>query len=121
MTRVPIKYSHPFIGVLRITGTPPRSAYVDISDESVRVRMGWAFQAEFPRAAVDAVDEARHVVSAGVHGWRGRWIVNGAPGPIARLTLPSPVRARVMGVPVRVQELLVSVDDIAELKRLLIG
>ena len=51
-----------------------------------------------------------------MHGWRGRWLVNGAHRPIARITLALPGRARVLGFPVQLRELLVSVDDVAELR-----
>ncbi len=121
MTRIPIKYARPFTAILRITGAPPSTAYLDVDGERVRARMGRSFRAEFPRDAITSVDEFRHVVSVGVHGWRGRWIVNGAHAPMACIVLKTPVRARVLGVPVRLRELCVSVDDIAELKRVLLG
>jgi hypothetical protein len=121
MTRVPIKYTEPFSALLTMTGAPPRAAYLDIDDDKVRVQMGRAFRVAFPRRAVVSVDDSPHVVSVGAHGWRGRWIVNGTHRPIARIVLDEPVRARVIGVPVKLRELLVSVDDVAELERLLLG
>ena len=121
MTRVPIRYAKPYSAVLRATGTPPSAAYLEIDGDKVRVRMGWAFRAKFTRTAVASVTQFRRVVSVGVHGWNGRWIVNGANEPIARVVLEPAARARVIGVPVRLRELLVSVDDIAELERLLLG
>jgi hypothetical protein len=59
-------------------------------------------------------------MSVGVHGWRGRWLVNGANRPIGRITLSLPAKARVLGVRISLRELLVSVDDVAELQRLLL-
>jgi hypothetical protein len=47
-------------------------------------------------------------------------MVNGAHRPIARITFALPVTARVLGVAVQVRELLVSVDDVAELQRALL-
>jgi hypothetical protein len=121
MTRVPLKYSQPYTAILRTTGTPPSTAYIEVDGDKVCAHMGWAFRAEFARTAVASVAQYRRVVSVGVHGWRGRWVVNGTNGPIACIALNAPARARVMGVPVRLRELLVSVDDVAELKRLLLG
>jgi hypothetical protein len=121
VTRVAIKYTQPYTAILWATGTPPGAAYIEVDGATVRARMGWAFRAQFARTAVASVEQFRHVVSVGVHGWNGRWIVNGTNGPIARVVLDTPARARVMGVPVRLRELLVSVDDVAELKRLLLG
>ena len=47
--------------------------------------MGWAFRAKFPRADVIDVANHRPVVSIGAHGWKGRWLVNGAHRPIAAI------------------------------------
>ena len=38
------------------------------------------------------VVEHRPVVSVGVHGWKGRWLVNGAHRPIAVITSAQPGR-----------------------------
>ena len=38
---------------------------------------------------IEVVDH-RPVVSIGVHGWRGRWLVNGAHRPIAAIRLAAP-------------------------------
>ncbi len=121
MKRVAIKYAQPYTTILRATGTPPAAAYIEVDGDNVRAHMGWAFHAAFRRSAVASVEQDRRFVSVGVHGWRGRWIVNGTHGPIARIALDAPTQARVMGVPVQLRELLVSVDDVAELKRLLLG
>jgi hypothetical protein len=46
--------------------------------------------------------------------------VNGANSPIAAIRLARPARARAVGFPVNVRELLVSVDDRDALRRALI-
>ncbi len=117
----PDQMTRPYTAILRMTGTPPGAAYVEVDGDAVRVHMGWAFHAEVARPAIASVAQFHRVVSVGVHGWNGRWIVNGAHQPIARIELHVDARARVLGVPVRLRELLVSVDDVAELERLLLG
>lgn len=120
-TRIPIRYSKAWSFVLDLVLLPPHSAYLEIDDATVRVRMGYAFDATFARADVFAVGEwPTAVVSIGVHGRRGRWLVNGASRPIARITMARPVRAHVLGVAVKLSELLVSVDDVARLEGLLV-
>jgi hypothetical protein len=99
---------------------PPRLGYLEIDGNTIRVRMSYAFRARFSRGDISAVGTHRPVVSIGVHGWRGRWLVNGAHRPIARITFALPVRARVVGITVHVRELLVSVDDVAQLQRALL-
>lgn len=51
------------------------------------------------------------IFSRGVHEWRGRWLVNGSGEGVLRIDLSPGQRARVVGVPVGLRELLVSVDD----------
>lgn len=110
-TRFPIRFSPWWTPLLVICGMPPRSAYLDVSRESVRVRMGIGFRAEFPRASVRGPRRCPNRLSIGVHGWRGRWLVNGAHGPLVAFALEPPCRAWVSGFPVQLRELAVSVDD----------
>jgi hypothetical protein len=50
-------------------------------------------------------------LTRGVHGWAGRWLVNGAGDGIVVLNLDPLQRGYVMGFPVKLRELRVSVDD----------
>ena len=119
--RIRIKYAKVWSWLLTILLLPARGAYIEIDGDAVRVRMGFAFRTRFTRGDVSAVSTNRPVLSIGVHGWRGRWLVNGAHRPIARITLALPARARVLGFPVTLRELLVSVDDVADLQRALLA
>lgn len=87
-------------------------AAVHVGDVLVVVTYGPWFHAEFPRSAVSAVErDDRRTVSRGVHGWRGRWLVNGAGTDLVRITLDPVQRARTTGIRVRLRELTVNVDD----------
>jgi hypothetical protein len=119
-TRIAIKYSKVWSWLLTIALLPPRFSYIEIDGDTIRVRMSFAFRIRFTRGDISSVDKHRPVVSIGVHGWRGRWLVNGAHRPIATVTLALPARARVVGFPVKLRELLLSVDDVAELQRALL-
>jgi hypothetical protein len=46
-----------------------------------------------------------------VHGWRSDWLVNGAGDGLVEVLFDPTMPARVVGVPVRVRRLRVSVDD----------
>ena len=98
-TRIPIKYSKAWAWLLTLLLMPRRFSYIEIDGDTIRVRMSWAFRARFTRGDISAVVTNRTVVSIGAHGWKGRWLVNGAHRPIARITLALPVRARVLGCP----------------------
>ena len=47
----------------------------------------------------------------GAHGFRGRWLVNGSSEGIVQLTIDPPARAYVMGVPITLRTLDISVTD----------
>ena len=117
MIRIPIRYGSPWRWILPLFGLPRGFAYIQVDGDVVKVRMGWAFRAKFSRVDVIEVVDHRPVVSIGAHGWKGRWLVNGAHRPIAIIRLSHPAHARVVGFPVTVREIFVSVDDRDALRR----
>src|SRR5215831_16231758 len=91
---------------------PPSKSYVEVAGDQVRVRMSWGFRAEFARAAVRAVSTyERKPISRGVHGFAGRWLVNGSGDGIVIIDLEPQQRGFVMGFPVRLHQLMVSVEQ----------
>jgi len=92
-------------------GLTPRRSYLELDDESLRVQMGWSFRARVPRRSIRSANRDHDRWSIGVHGFRGRWLVNGAAGPIVAIAIDPPAPAYVVGVPIQLRELLVSVDD----------
>ena len=101
-------------------GMGARRSRLTIEGGTVHVRMGWGFRATFPREAITAAEPARPVlITRGAHGWRGKWLVNGARDGLVHLTLDPVQRAYVMGVPVRLAHLIVSIDDPDGLLRVL--
>jgi len=78
----------------------------------VRVRMSWGFAAQFPKSAVKGVSRlARKPISRGVHGFAGRWLVNGSGNGIVIIDLDPPQRGYVMGFPVKLRQLMVSMEE----------
>ena len=91
---------------------PPSSSYVELDGDQVRVRMGWAFRSAFPRTAVaSAAPIAASPLSWGVHGFAGRWLVNGSREGLVAIELIPTQLGYVMGFPVRLRQLIVSVED----------
>jgi len=88
----------------------PRRSSIELDDRDLRVRLGLAFRARIPRAAVRAARMGGRRHGVGVHGWRGRWLVNTSLRGIVTLELDPPVRARFNGIPLRLRELRLSVD-----------
>ena len=74
--------------------------------------MGWSFRADIPRSSVRSARERGGLVGGiGVHGWRGRWLVNGAATGIVRIEIEPRARAHVLGVPIGLRTLDVSVTE----------
>jgi hypothetical protein len=112
----PLRFPISFDGWYRVLwsalGLPPSRSYVSVDPEQVEVRMGWAFRSRFPRSAVESGSELDiSPLSRGVHGFGGRWPVNGSGHGIVRLELSPRQRAYVVGIPVRLKSLLVSVAE----------
>jgi hypothetical protein len=121
-TRFPIRFDPWYQGLSTILFLPPSGSYVEIDGDQVSVRMGWAFRTHFSRMAISKVAASNaHPASRGVHGFWGRWLVNGSGNGIVVLDLYPKQRAYVLGMPVGLRQLMVSAEDpdklIAELTR----
>lgn len=90
----------------------PRWCWVDVDAERLTVHMSWAFRSTIDRAAIAEVKPFDgRIFGWGVHGFRGRWLVNGSSKGLVRITIEPAQRARVLGVPIQLRELMVSIED----------
>ena len=120
--RFPIRFNQAYSVISSLLGMPPSASFLELDDTSVFVKMGWGFRARFPRAAISrATDQSAGGLSLGVHGWAGHWLVNGSFSGVVALALDPTQRARVAGVPVRLRELRVSVEEPEKLLSCLAG
>ena len=113
--RVPERFGIRY-GVLRpllsVLGLGPRHSGLDLDPGRLRVRMGWAFIATVTRSQIRSAARWDGLVGGiGVHGWGGRWLVNGAASGLVTLEIDPPARAWVIGAPVKLRSLRVSVED----------
>jgi hypothetical protein len=109
--RFPVRFDAAYRVLSTALLISPSKSFVEVDGNVVRVQMGWAFRAEFARSAVVSVtDYARKPLSRGVHGLAGRWLVNGSGNGIISIALEPSQRGYVLGFPVRLRELLVSVE-----------
>jgi len=73
--------------------------------------MGWAFRADIARSSITgAMPYTGLVGGIGAHGWNGTWLVDGAASGLVTIDIDPPAQARVLGVPLRLWTLIVSVD-----------
>ncbi|GAA0926181.1 hypothetical protein [Pseudonocardia zijingensis] len=81
--------------------------------------MRFAIRTHIPADSIAGCVPARIplVLGVGVHGWGGRWAVNGSRAGAVRLDPPS--RARVCGIPVGLRTLWLSLADPDEFVRVL--
>jgi hypothetical protein len=110
--RFPIRFDAWYRLLSTVLLLSPSGSCVEVEGEEVRVRMGVAFRARFPRSAVASVEETqKKTLSRGVHGFAGRWLVNGSGKGLLILNLLPTQRGHVLGFPVRLKQLIVSVED----------
>jgi hypothetical protein len=111
-TRFPVRFDAWYRVLSTSLLLAPSDSFVETEGNEVRVRMAWAFRARFPRSAVvSATRYPAKPLSRGVHGFAGRWLVNGSSQGIVDIALSPYERGYVVGFPVRLRNLLVSVDD----------
>jgi hypothetical protein len=115
--RFPIKFEPAYALLSKSLFISPADSYIEIAGDTVSVRMAWAFRAKFDRAQVSgtSIPGSRIALTRGVHGWAGRWLVNGAGDGIVAIELEPRQRAYVMGFPIRLRELKLSVENPAAL------
>jgi len=122
MSRFPIRFDSAYGLLSSALLLPPSRSFVQIEGDEVTVAMSWAFRARFPRSAViSATQLDKRPLSRGVHGFAGRWLVNGSAQGIVVIDLEPRQRGRVLGFPVKLRQLMVSLEDPAGLIRALVA
>jgi hypothetical protein len=110
--RFPIRFDDWYRVMSTVFFLPPSTAYVEVDGDAVHIRMGWAFRARFPRAAIASATETHESpLSRGVHGFWGQWLVNGSGQGLLTIDLAPTQRGYVMGFPIRLRRLMVSVVE----------
>jgi hypothetical protein len=93
-------------------GMGPGFSGVELDGDTMHVRMGWAFRARVPRSSITGAEAVTGTVGGvGVHGWRGRWLVNGSMERIVGVDIEPSARAVAVGIPVHVHYLALSLED----------
>jgi hypothetical protein len=102
----------------RLFHSGPGVSGVEIDAGQIRVRMG-SFRLDIPRGSVRSVKRswARVGRTNGVHGGRGRWLVNGSAEGLVEITIDPPAHVRpsidtLFGIgPSKVDSLTVSLEE----------
>ena len=122
MNRFPIRFDSWYRLLSGALFISPSDSYVEVDEHEVVARMAWAFRARFPRSAIRTVTPATaKPLSRGVHGFAGRWLVNGSGTGLLSIHLDPPQTGYTLGFPVKLRELMVSVEEPHDLAHLLLG
>lgn len=107
-----LRYARWFLPLSVPFGLGPKQSEVRITDAVLHVKFGWGFRTDVPLSSITHAGENHdRVYSWGAHGWRGRWLVNGSSKGIVELTIEPAATAHVLGVPVELSALSVSVAE----------
>jgi hypothetical protein len=107
-----LRYERWFLPFSVPLGMGPKHSEVRIADDVLYVKFGWGFRAAVPLSSITKAEENHdRVYSWGAHGWRGRWLVNGSSKGIVELTIDPATTVHVLGVPVKLSTLWVSVTE----------
>ena len=119
-TRFPIRFTGANQAMV-VLGITPAGSFVDVLDDRVVVRMGWAFHAVIPRASIVSVaEDHERVMGWGAHGWKGVWLVNGSSSGLVRIEIDPPAHARTIVFAVQLRTLRVAVLDPEGLREALV-
>lgn len=98
--------------LLGVLASGRRLSRVTVTDSDLDVKLGISFRAVIPRTSiVSAHPWTDRVWGWGAHGWRGRWLVNGSSQGIVVLHIEPSTKGRVLGFPVTLRELALSLED----------
>jgi len=98
--------------LLKLLGSGPAHSGIAVSDGDLAIKMGRSFDGRASRGSiVSARSLTNTVLSRGVHGWRGDWLVNGAGAGLVEILFDPPMVGHVLAFPVSVRRLRISVDD----------
>ena len=90
---------NPVINVL-LAVAASRNATVDLSADTLTVRLGLTWSARIPRADIrTAGHDPLRTISIGAHGWRGDWLVNTSTKGLVVLTIDPAGEGPLPGLP----------------------
>lgn len=97
--------------ILGVFGSGRRLSRVILTDSELDVRLGIAYRSVVRRSTIVSLHRwTGPVYGWGAHGWRGGWLVNGSSKGIVVLHIEPAARGRVLGFPVKLRELAISME-----------
>lgn len=114
-----IAFSPVFKPFATVVGTGPGQTRIEVSEQTLRLRMGWAFNLATSLnnvAGARVVEESKWWWGYGVHKIGSRkWIANGTLDNLVEITFKTPVKANAIGFPITAEAVIVSAENPADL------
>ena len=114
--RYPIRRDPRWRPLLAPFGASEERSYVEVDEDEVRFRFGFRpmCRLAIPREEIESAGESSWPTLGGI-GWRlnfrGTAGLVGSRQGIVELTLATPIRARIAGLPVKLRRVFVSVEE----------
>jgi hypothetical protein len=106
------------IPLLLLFGATASRSYVQIDPDTLTARFGW-YRLVIPRSRIESANEDRWPWYGGL-GWRTNFRsvlgLIGAYSPVVKINLTEPARSRLLGIPIRITDIYVSVESPSTLR-----
>lgn len=113
MTRIPIKRAPWMVPLLLLFSATAGRSYLQVGPDTLTARFGW-YRLVIPLSHIESVSEDRWPWYGGL-GWRTNFRsvlgLIGAYSPVVKIHLNTPSRSRLLGIPIRITDLYVSVES----------
>jgi hypothetical protein len=113
--RYAISYNAPSKVILGLLGAGPGRSAVEVDNDTIQAKIGWAGRVTIPRASVVSVERVDRIpwwLGYGMHGGiGGTWALNGSNRGAVKLTLREPASGKVTGIPVHPRTVYLSLED----------
>jgi hypothetical protein len=99
--------------MMKTLGIGPGRGYVIVTPGDLIVKMGWAFSGTIPRSRITSAEASTKPQGYGwgVHGWNGKWVINGSDSGIVKIEIDPATTVRTLIFPINLRELYVSLEN----------
>jgi len=99
--------------LMKVLGVGPGRGYVIVTPDDLIVKMGWSFSGAIPRSRITSAEESTKPggYGWGVHGWNGKWVVNGSDSGIVKIEIDPATTVRTLIFPINPHVLYISFED----------
>lgn len=111
--RYAMRFSPAFRPLLALFGGTAAQSYVELGADSLRFRFGWGFDETVPHAEIGSARRRDWSLIGGI-GWRlspGQVALVGSREGVVEVRLRQQLRVRAMLIPVRVERIIVSLEE----------